>query len=336
MRPDLFDLFELDELKKRKDFMRLADRLRPWSMNEVLLLGILLALQLVVHVAAVAVSADAGDCATAGRREHGDVVDAESEQRGERIDAARAADLGLEDAPRERSIEIAIEKGIDRVGAIEERIERQKFLDGHVRHRERIVREVDLLAVLIIFEHREVDDPAEAECAFLDQIELLRDSVESFGQTTVMVTPMPISSIPLIKTMSPACASYDQFQNFEKRGDAFRALVEPDLAAKVVIDERSGIIVMGRDVRVSTVAVAVVARRAVTAVALVAGVVASHHLDPVLRHQRSFALDRGHLVLLEQGDGLDHRGQRGVVHVRTHAADHLQKPGLPAQVQDSR
>ena len=32
--------------------------------------------------------------------------------------------------------------------------------------------------------------------------------------------------------------------------------VEPDQAAKIVIDERSGIIVMGRDVRVSTVAVA--------------------------------------------------------------------------------
>jgi flagellar P-ring protein precursor FlgI len=32
--------------------------------------------------------------------------------------------------------------------------------------------------------------------------------------------------------------------------------VEPDLAARVIIDERSGIIVMGRDVRVSTVAVA--------------------------------------------------------------------------------
>jgi flagellar P-ring protein FlgI len=31
--------------------------------------------------------------------------------------------------------------------------------------------------------------------------------------------------------------------------------IEPDLAAKVIIDERSGIIVMGRDVRVSTVAV---------------------------------------------------------------------------------
>jgi flagellar P-ring protein precursor FlgI len=32
--------------------------------------------------------------------------------------------------------------------------------------------------------------------------------------------------------------------------------IEPDLAGKIVIDERSGIIVMGRDVRVSTVAVA--------------------------------------------------------------------------------
>ncbi|MGE3147854.1 MAG: flagellar basal body P-ring protein FlgI [Pseudorhodoplanes sp.] len=32
--------------------------------------------------------------------------------------------------------------------------------------------------------------------------------------------------------------------------------VEPDLAARIVIDERSGIVVMGRDVRVSTVAVA--------------------------------------------------------------------------------
>ena len=32
--------------------------------------------------------------------------------------------------------------------------------------------------------------------------------------------------------------------------------VEPDIAAKVIVDDRSGIIVMGRDVRVSTIAVA--------------------------------------------------------------------------------
>src|SRR5258707_8208640 len=32
--------------------------------------------------------------------------------------------------------------------------------------------------------------------------------------------------------------------------------VDPDLSAKIIIDERSGIIVMGRDVRVATVAVA--------------------------------------------------------------------------------
>ena len=32
--------------------------------------------------------------------------------------------------------------------------------------------------------------------------------------------------------------------------------VEPDLPAKIIIDERSGIIVMGRDVRVATVAIA--------------------------------------------------------------------------------
>ncbi len=38
--------------------------------------------------------------------------------------------------------------------------------------------------------------------------------------------------------------------------DIEQLLVEPDMAAKVVIDEQSGIIVMGQDVRVSTVAVA--------------------------------------------------------------------------------
>jgi flagellar P-ring protein precursor FlgI len=38
--------------------------------------------------------------------------------------------------------------------------------------------------------------------------------------------------------------------------DVEQLQIEPDLPAKVIIDERSGVIVMGRDVRVSTVAVA--------------------------------------------------------------------------------
>ena len=45
-----------------------------------------------------------------------------------------------------------------------------------LRHREGIVAEVDLLLLVIIFEHREVDDPAEAERALLDQVELLGDA----------------------------------------------------------------------------------------------------------------------------------------------------------------
>ena len=45
-----------------------------------------------------------------------------------------------------------------------------------LRHRERVVAEVDLLGVLVVFEHREIDDPAEPERALLDQAELLADA----------------------------------------------------------------------------------------------------------------------------------------------------------------
>ena len=36
--------------------------------------------------------------------------------------------------------------------------------------------EIDLLGVLVIFEHREIDDPAEFEAALVDQPELLGDA----------------------------------------------------------------------------------------------------------------------------------------------------------------
>jgi hypothetical protein len=55
------------------------------------------------------------------------------------------------------------------------RIERQKFIDRHVRHRERIVGEVDLLLLLAPLVHREVDDPAQFEAVLLDQVEVLAD-----------------------------------------------------------------------------------------------------------------------------------------------------------------
>jgi hypothetical protein len=38
------------------------------------------------------------------------------------------------------------------------------------------VREVDLALLLVVLEHWEVDDPAEAERALLDQVELLADA----------------------------------------------------------------------------------------------------------------------------------------------------------------
>jgi flagellar P-ring protein precursor FlgI len=67
--------------------------------------------------------------------------------------------------------------------------------------------------------------------------------------------------VPTAEPLDPATIGLTVPQTY--RGNVVKLLtdieqlqVEPDEAAKIVIDERSGIIVMGRDVRVSTVAVA--------------------------------------------------------------------------------
>ena len=67
--------------------------------------------------------------------------------------------------------------------------------------------------------------------------------------------------VPTAEPLDPATVGLTVPQQY--RGNVVKLLtdieqlqVEPDEAAKIVIDERSGIIVMGRDVRVSMVAVA--------------------------------------------------------------------------------
>ena len=44
-----------------------------------------------------------------------------------------------------------------------------------VRHRERVVGEVDLLLLLVPLVHREIDDPAEGEAVLVDEVELAAD-----------------------------------------------------------------------------------------------------------------------------------------------------------------
>jgi flagellar P-ring protein precursor FlgI len=67
--------------------------------------------------------------------------------------------------------------------------------------------------------------------------------------------------IPVAETADPSTVRLTVPREFQGNivallSEVEQLRVEPDLAAKVVIDERSGIVVMGRDVRVSTVAIA--------------------------------------------------------------------------------
>src|SRR5690606_30827080 len=57
-----------------------------------------------------------------------------------------------------------------------ERIFRLERLETALRHGEGVMAEVDLLLHLVIFVHREVDDPAEVEHVLLANVELLADT----------------------------------------------------------------------------------------------------------------------------------------------------------------
>ncbi len=61
------------------------------------------------------------------------------------------------------------------IGLDRQRILGLQRLEPALRHRERVVAELDLAGVRVALEHREVDDPAEAERPWLDQAELVAE-----------------------------------------------------------------------------------------------------------------------------------------------------------------
>jgi flagellar P-ring protein FlgI len=98
----------------------------------------------------------------------------------------------------------------------------------------------------------------------LNRLPTVRLALRNADFTTAKRIAAAVNDYLGVKTAEPIDPSTVQLsipQEFKGNAVAFlteieQLQVEPDLAAKIVIDERSGIIVMGRDVRVSTVAVA--------------------------------------------------------------------------------
>src|SRR5206468_11136951 len=56
-----------------------------------------------------------------------------------------------------------------------QRVLRLQRVEAALRHRERVVREVDLLVFLVVLVHREVDDPGELEPILVDQVQFLTE-----------------------------------------------------------------------------------------------------------------------------------------------------------------
>src|SRR3981081_1088269 len=98
----------------------------------------------------------------------------------------------------------------------------------------------------------------------LNRLPNVRLALRNADFTTAKRIAAAINDFLGVKTADPSAPSTVQFSiPAEFKGNVVAFLteieqlqVDPDLAAKIVIDERSGIIVMGRDVRVATLAVA--------------------------------------------------------------------------------
>ena len=106
-------------------------------------------------------------------------------------------DVGAVVADRARAQLHAVADDVILPGEDVERVLALQRLHLALRHREGVVAEVDLLLLLVIFEHREIDDPAEAERALLDQVELLGDA----GPRAAPASLAASSSLPAAKKM---------------------------------------------------------------------------------------------------------------------------------------
>lgn len=98
----------------------------------------------------------------------------------------------------------------------------------------------------------------------LASLTTLRLALRNPDLTTARRVALSINELiglPTAEPLDPGTVRVDLPRNYDGNivdllTDIEQLLVEPDLAARVVIDENSGIIVMGQDVKVSTVAVA--------------------------------------------------------------------------------
>src|SRR5262249_48364658 len=98
---------------------------------------------------------------------------------GDREGLAHHVRSMIADGARGKLNAVADDVVLDRLdledGIVIGRLELEEILDRHVRHRERIMGEVDLLLLLVPLVHREVDDPAELEAVPGDEVQLLAE-----------------------------------------------------------------------------------------------------------------------------------------------------------------
>lgn len=106
-----------------------------------------------------------------------------------------------------------------------------------------------------------VEREIEFKLASLTSLRLALRNPDLTTARRVALSVNELIGLPTAEPLDPGTIRIDLPQNYDGNivdllTDIEQLLIEPDLAARVVIDENSGIIVMGQDVKVSMVAVA--------------------------------------------------------------------------------